>query len=250
MSCCNLLCAVIGILLVLRLQQDSPFPKTGSDPLAFITPEQIRNLKRPSLYIGLESIPRPVPPIPRSLVNFPQIIARVDARQTDLVFDDDPLRYMTNTGMVSPEERKVSTLFQFRAIDFGMETCELIIRFTTPEFKMNSYPLSLYRLEGNSTLNTKILSYNNRPTRTGHVGDIQVTSSGHSVQWNTTFACRWDELLLFELTCGGNEESPVKSQDARCEVEWWQGKKDKDPTNGTSTFLPFLLTLKFTDPRS
>ncbi|THU88471.1 hypothetical protein K435DRAFT_585599, partial [Dendrothele bispora CBS 962.96] len=162
---------------------------------------------------------------------FPQIIARVDARQTDLVFDDDPLRYMTNTGMVSPEERKVRVSNTFRAIDFGMESCELVIRFTTPEFKINSFPLSLYRLEGNSTLNTKILSHNNRPARTGHVGDIQVTPFGHSVQWNTTFACHWDELLLFELTCAGNDkESPTKSQDARCEVEWWQGKKDKDPT--------------------
>ncbi|THU88476.1 hypothetical protein K435DRAFT_679764 [Dendrothele bispora CBS 962.96] len=133
---------------------------------------------------------------------------------------------MTNMGMVSPEERKVhvsntvSTLFQFRAIDFGMESCEVMIRFTTPEFKINSFPLSLYR-------------------------DIQVTSSGQSVQWNTTFACHWDELLLFELTCAGNdEESPAKSQDAQCEVEWWQGKRDKHPINGASTFFALVACFK------
>ncbi|KAH7869186.1 uncharacterized protein C8R40DRAFT_1000153, partial [Lentinula edodes] len=91
--------------------------------------------RRPTPFIGFDDIIRPYPPIHRELINFPQIIQRVDREDVNLVYDDDPFAFMTRKGRVSPETQvveissKVSTIVQFRAIDYGMEHCELCINY-------------------------------------------------------------------------------------------------------------------------
>jgi len=63
------------------------------------------NLRRPSPFIGFDEISRPSPPTPRSLINYPMILALVNASNPGQVFDDDPKRHLTSTGSVSPEEK-------------------------------------------------------------------------------------------------------------------------------------------------
>jgi len=112
--CLILIC--INSVMVATHYLTGPDINSYQDPLSSLTPKQISSLRRPSPYIGLESIFRPAPLAPRTLVNFPQIIAQVDSSQRNFVFDDDPLRFMSQTGIVSPEERNVHVTNQVRYI--------------------------------------------------------------------------------------------------------------------------------------
>lgn len=97
------ICTALNLLLFLLPER----PSLCHDPLADISKEQLLTLRRPSPYIGLNEIKRVQPPVPASIVNYPQVVAQVDAIQRSRVFDDDPLRYMSHTGTVSPQERRI-----------------------------------------------------------------------------------------------------------------------------------------------
>jgi len=202
------------------------------DPLADISKEQLLTLRRPSPYIGLNEIKRVQPPVPASIVNYPQVVAQVDAVQRSRVFDDDPLRYMSQTGTVSPRESRirvapsVSTLVQFRTIDYGMELCELVLQFSS---RNNPAPfiLSVHRLSSTTLIDTKILSYSTRPTRITTVGNIKVQGT-EDVHWSRNFTCAWDELMTFELACSQEEEV----HGGGCSLVWWQNELDEEPNEG------------------
>ncbi|RDB25892.1 hypothetical protein Hypma_006348 [Hypsizygus marmoreus] len=230
-----LLCTAINALLAFS---PDPRPTVPScrDPLSALTKEEIRRLRRPSPFIGLANITRPSPPIPRSLINYPQVIAQVDREHKDLVFDDDPLRHMTHTGSVSPEGKQVratksiSTILQFRAIDFGMETCELKLRFPVHN-TTNPFMISLHRLAANTPLDTKTLSYRKRPSRITNIANIRVPVASESVvDWNGQYACQWDELLTFELGCFGSDRPGYEEQNEGCSLMWWQDQASEDPS--------------------
>ncbi|KAK0441322.1 hypothetical protein EV421DRAFT_1667209, partial [Armillaria borealis] len=104
----------------------------------------------------------------------------------------------------------VSTLAQFRAIDYGMERCEIHVR---PE----------------SPINTKKLSYANRPALVSTVAQIRVdpSSAKEEVHWWQRFGCPWDELFTFELACFDMERLGDGAED--CWVEWWQNREGEDP---------------------
>ncbi|KAK0473978.1 hypothetical protein IW261DRAFT_1656296 [Armillaria novae-zelandiae] len=137
---------------------------------------------------------------------------------------------MSRRGLVSPEERrvqttdKVSTLAQFRIIDYGMERCELHVRFpinsTTAASSGHPFLLTVNRLESEIPLNTKTLSYRTKPALVSTLAQIRV-------HWWKRFDCRWDELITFQLACFDTERLGDAMDD--CRVEWWQNREGKDP---------------------
>ncbi|KAK7036790.1 hypothetical protein VNI00_011456 [Paramarasmius palmivorus] len=205
------------------------------DPITSVTNENIHLLRRPSPFIGMDNITRPVPPVYREFVNFPQVIQQVDSEKPRFTFDDDPLRYMSSRGLVSPEERRVqvtdsvSTLFQFRTVDYGMEKCELHVHFpvnASTNSTSRPFLLSLHRLDSSLPLNTRTLSYSTKPRVTSTLTEIRVTpGSGQVVDWWQQFDCKWDQLLTFELAC----YAPDRLGGDSCWLEWWQERKGKDP---------------------
>ena len=68
---------------------------------------QLSQLRRPSPYIGLDKINRVPNTPPASIINYPHVIAQVDRLHQSRVFDDDPKRYLSRTGTVSPQTREV-----------------------------------------------------------------------------------------------------------------------------------------------
>lgn len=77
------------------------------DELASISRTQLGQLHRPSPYIGLSQIDRTNSTPPAPILNFPHVIAQVDKSRPTKVFDDDPLRYMSVSGTVSPQKHEV-----------------------------------------------------------------------------------------------------------------------------------------------
>jgi len=142
----------------------------------------------------------------------------------------------------------VSTVIQFRAIDWGMETCELQLVLPARAHVQTStrpFTLTLFRLKATSTslpLSARTLTYANRPARISKVAAIEVhpaswyTQAGEStsepgsttnlaedIRWHRNFVCASDELLTFEIGC---VPAPGEGQDRGCFAEWWQNRDD------------------------
>ncbi|KAK0493279.1 hypothetical protein EDD18DRAFT_1078458 [Armillaria luteobubalina] len=159
---------------------------------------------------------------------------------------------MSRRGLVSPEERrvqatdKVSTLAQFRAIDYGMERCEIHVRFpintTTAASSGRPFILSVNRLKSRIPIDTKKLSYASKPGLVSTISQIRVdpTRANEEVHWWQRFDCPWDELFTFELACFDVERLGDGGDD--CRVEWWQNREGKDPRSGMNNF-PFNTCL-------
>jgi len=191
-----------------------------------ITRQNIHHLRRPNQYIGFDEIPRPTPPVGRQLTTYPILLSLVDAASPDTVFDDHFAMKMVHSGTITPDDRRVSvtptmsTIIQFRAIDWGMETCELHLDF--PESfgqEGHSGSLALYRVNSTIPLDTSSLSYNTRPPRITKLGNIALGNG--IVTWHRKFNCAMDEVLSFELSCLPLVES---GGDSNCFVEWVQIK--------------------------
>lgn len=190
----------------------------------------IHTLRRPSQYIGFDSIPRPSPPIPRNFTNFPFAVAQIDAAETRKVFETDAKRYLSLSGTVYPDDKKVviaktiSTVVQFRAIDYGMEACE--VHITLPPARASPghvEAISLYRLESAIPLDLETLSHRTSPRRLGRIADIRAVL-GNETHWHRRMSCSIEEVLTFELACPHDI-----SVGTTCDLEWWQTKEESTP---------------------
>jgi hypothetical protein len=101
---------------------------------------------------------------------------------------------------------QVSTIVQFRTIDYGMESCALT--FTTPAPNANftaaptAFPLDIYILEAPSPLNPHTLSFTSRPPRAHLFATLPFSPSGNGNRLQSPrFACPPRALLTFEVTC-------------------------------------------------
>ncbi|OBZ67428.1 hypothetical protein A0H81_12746 [Grifola frondosa] len=205
-----------------------PLDRADLPTASRMTQKDIHHLRRPSQYIGLDEIARPSPPIPRQFDNYPILITQVDSAHREKVFDDDARAYMSRIGTITPEDRRVhvsntvSSIIQFRAIDYGMEFCELRLRMepgSSIAASMNTFMLNVYRLNATVPLDTTEVNYKTRPPRVAKVGVVEVNPTTETV-WHERFFCLLDEVLTFELTC-----TPAADEEG-CRAEWWQDKVD------------------------
>ncbi|KAF8067797.1 hypothetical protein FPV67DRAFT_1415931 [Lyophyllum atratum] len=185
----------------------------------------IHTLRRPSQYIGFDTIPRPSPPIPRNLTNFPFAVAQIDSAEARKVFETETKRYLSLSGTVYPDDKKViSTVVQFRAIDYGMEACDVHITLAPARASLGHVEaISLYRLESATPLDLETLSHRTSPRRLGRIADIQAVL-GSETHWHRKMSCSMEEVLTFELACP--HDIPVGTI---CDLEWWQTKEESTP---------------------
>lgn len=102
---CFALCAICTVvnLALSFLARDGP-----SLPVAPpVTRKNIHLLRRPSQFIRFDEIERPSPPAPKQFENYPILLAQIDSSDTSKVFPDDPRKYMSHVGTISPEDRRV-----------------------------------------------------------------------------------------------------------------------------------------------
>ncbi|KAJ7586817.1 hypothetical protein C8J56DRAFT_786753 [Mycena floridula] len=186
----------------------------------------IDSLRRPSQFIGLERYYQRLgaSPEPASFTNYPILLSPIDMTQPSRVFGNDPKSYISAIGTVAPEDRQVSTVVQFRALDFGMEICELQIitpNTTSINVLLPSGPIELYELKaGPKPLHEATLSWSSRPAR----GELLELISFHPrMTWRRRFSCLMDELFTFELSC------PVTAESKQCNLDWWQAQEHPSP---------------------
>ncbi|KAI0258332.1 hypothetical protein BC834DRAFT_835798 [Gloeopeniophorella convolvens] len=218
-------CTVINIYAALNTPSANG-ESVAATSLRSLSRKDISRLRRPSTFIGFDSIHRPSPPIPKQINTFPVILTQID-KTNPKVFDDNTARYLSTNGTVAVEKRRISTIMQFRAIDWGMEQCSL--QLIVPPLADasiippgRSFTLSLYRLNATHTIDGQSLSHSSRPSRVAKLADIHV-ASGEATNFQRNSSCMRDELMTFELACSRD------THDNDCMLQWWQDKENPTP---------------------
>lgn len=115
---------------------------------------------------------------------------------------------------------------QFRALDYGMEACELMVSLPAhhtardgateatgePSFVVSGLPITmrLWQLDMSFSLDEESISYRNQPRILRDIAEFSVTNLPMTFNYN--FTCKMEEVLTFKLGC----------QSPECHVEWWQ----------------------------
>ncbi|KAH9850943.1 hypothetical protein C2E23DRAFT_886981 [Lenzites betulinus] len=123
-------------------------------------------------------------------------------------------------GQMSPNERRlrvtndVHTVVQFRAIDFGMEDCRLVLtlpalgepleRGASLEMTPGSH-LAVYRLNAQGPIDVKTLSHRTKPPVQYKVATVEVDGKGGETEMYR-FPCPWSSLHVFEVVCAQGTE--------------------------------------------
>jgi hypothetical protein len=131
-------------------------------------------------------------------------------------------------GTLAPDEKHLRvdsdthTILQFRAIDFGMEKCELVIGLprgdeelegnSTFDFQ-DSSALDVYALHHPGPVDVRKLTWRSRPKRRDIVGTVTPTAGEETIiAW---FPCRTGSLHTFEVAC---------HDDSDCLVDVWSSQ--------------------------
>ncbi|KAF5381202.1 hypothetical protein D9757_007864 [Collybiopsis confluens] len=194
---------------------------------------EIPKLRRPSHFIGFDQITRVSPPSPAQFVNFPILVSQIDRSEPRKVFPVDSRRYQSIIGTINPDDRQVratkdvSTVVQFMAIDYAMEICELrlLLSLSTLPLSISPSPkpltLTLNRLDTNTNLDPRSLSFSSRPPTKAKLADIVVDRT-KGIDWTRRLPCSMHEVLTFELACSQSDFDSLEE----CGVEWWQDKQN------------------------
>ncbi|KAJ7585127.1 hypothetical protein C8J56DRAFT_829377 [Mycena floridula] len=193
----------------------------------------VASLRRPSQFIGLAPY---LNFSPTSFLSYPLVLSPVDETRPSVVLNNDPKRHLSSIGTISPEDRQlrvsrtISTVMQFRAMDFGMEICEL--QMMMPNASTNSLQylvlpsvqLELFQLKSlPRRLQEHSLSYSTRPVREKSLGRIEFQAG---MSWKYQFPCAMDELFTFELACPSDRKAAMEDT---CRLEWWQNQEHSSP---------------------
>lgn len=204
--------AILAVILYTRSAPLAPPTiKHGNTPNGF---------RRPSQYINLDRIKHvhSFPPI----TNFPDIVLQVDLIDTKRVMREDHRTLHTDTGTIYTDDRhvlitrEVSTVIQFRHLDFGMEHCKMITAAPTyhPANKNISGVIDVWLLDTSTEISRQMThSWTSAPKRHRLLDSLTVNHSMSSV---LQFDCHSNEFTTLEFSCQSTSE---------CDVDFWQDKR-------------------------
>ncbi|KAF7305434.1 hypothetical protein HMN09_00796000 [Mycena chlorophos] len=209
--------AVLSIAL--NLLNLRPVPETSKAP-------NPTKLKYPNPYIGLEHavLPTDIPPA-KPILNTPLLLAQVNRSAPAQVYPQTP-KWDSTFGMIYSEDREVvvdsevSTIAQFRALDFGMESCVLTLEIPSPNIadaEGLSLPYKAVTIAPTATLSLEIytlaasddpiipatLSWKTRPERVNLLSTftfnaLQTEKDGALLR-SDAFDCPARSVLTFEM---------------------------------------------------
>jgi len=190
----------------------------------------VSTLDRPSVYVGLDKVkwsPERLQSIP-DVHNFPSLITQVSNSYPDKVFPMDARRSLNDRGTSKDEQQvlitaDVSTVVQFRILDYEMERCavtfeipdadEIRNRHTDINLDMGGITkVQVWELDTNRELDARAVNKRSLPPRKTLVDTLQL-KMGNATS-TTEFPCKARTLHTYELTCEAED----------CRVMFWQDK--------------------------
>lgn len=207
-------------------------------------------LRRPSQYIGLDKI-KPAHDFP-PIINFPEIVLQVHLNDSRRIMKEDHRMLRTNTGTVYSDDRhihvtdwvrllfllfatalltsveQVSSIIQFRHLDYAMERCSL--NAVIPEYvengSSNGNMIDIWLLDTSVEISRQLShSWASAPKRRRRLTSLTLTSSS-AVSYD--FHCPSNEFTTLELSCPSFPNRP-------CHVDFWQDRR-RVPIGGSLHF--------------
>lgn len=88
-----------------------------------------------------------------------------------------------------------------------------------------SRPLTVYRLNSTTPIDSRKLSAASKPSRYAKVAEVDFVQddTSDSFVWHRKFSCAEEEVLTFEIGCG------ITTRGDACDMEWWQDKEHPNP---------------------
>ncbi|KAH8101222.1 hypothetical protein BXZ70DRAFT_117463 [Cristinia sonorae] len=163
-------------------------------------------LKRPNPFVGLDHLPPPKDA--HTITIFPVEISQINSAAPGRAYSEDPARLAEIGGLIAPGEKevkitsKVSTIFQFRTVDFRMENCELAVsipNFTNFTLSPGENLVDIWTSAADAPLDVKKLTWETRPARKAKIQTISMT---HGINYNYSFPCPADNIFVFEFSAG------------------------------------------------
>ncbi|TFK86959.1 hypothetical protein K466DRAFT_586786 [Polyporus arcularius HHB13444] len=155
--------------------------------------------------------------------NIPRVVAQVfPGRPKELAPVGEHDLFNKAFGTLSPHEKhlqvspSVHTIAQFRALDFGMEECSLVIQLPGNGDRIESKepflfdPLStldVFRLDAPKPLDVRKLSYTTRPPTKEKIATVTPRAGEETPV--TRFPCVWGSLHTFEVACSSASDCLV-----------------------------------------
>ncbi|KAI0649023.1 hypothetical protein C8Q79DRAFT_487874 [Trametes meyenii] len=209
-------------------------------PLQFAPPTvYAQSPFRPNPYVNLDKVPfssgtmREFPPI----VNFPQVVLQFDSLDVSREMREDERGKDTIFGAVYPDDRhvlvskQVSTVVQFRNLDYAMERCILNISLPVgnPDFNPDisvseSSQVDVWILDNAAELAQDIRgTLGGAPSRRTLLATLPFPTSGG---WRRSpeFHCPSGAFTTLELSCS-------IAYNTDCQVDFWQDRRAK-PVGG------------------
>lgn len=94
-------CTVINIATTFFVLPPSP-TKPQRAPGSY-TPAEVRVMRRPNQYIGLEKITRIEPPKHYEVTNYPLVMLPIDSAHPHKAHESDPKKHASQVGTITPE---------------------------------------------------------------------------------------------------------------------------------------------------
>ncbi|KAF7290732.1 hypothetical protein MIND_01313900 [Mycena indigotica] len=219
--------SVLSILLNFLHFSAASAPR-GQSPLKLVYPNP---------YIGLDSavLPSGLPPA-KPILNWPLLIAQVNRSDPHTVYLQNP-KWDSSFGMIYDEQREfevstdVSTILQFRTLDFGMTRCVLTLEIpSAANADANDLPrknvliapqsvmLTVNTLATDASLPPETLSWAtasrlHRIKRLTSFGIASLAAREGVVLQSAPFVCAERSLLTVEVTLDGKDGQVKFTQD-------------------------------------
>ena len=167
-----------------------------------------------------------------SITNYPHVLTQISSREPNKIWPDDSAKHLIIAfGTVSPDTRRfhvekgISSIAQFRIVDFGMERCHLELNLSQLKIENSnwSWPtpeLSVWSLEAPNTqfIDVRTLSWNSRPHRIKKITSWSLVSG--EIFTSDDFDCPWGTRPAFELEC----------ESIGCLVDFWSSPLEESPS--------------------
>ncbi|KAJ7587158.1 hypothetical protein C8J56DRAFT_786960 [Mycena floridula] len=233
------ICACIGtitssILSIIVFSYD--YSASLRVPSSWGTESNNLPLRRPSPYINLNRVPinSSSAPLP-SIFSFAHVVLQFQNSDPLRALKEDSRWYPSDVGEIYPDDRhflvseQISTVMQFRNLDYGMEKCHL--NPTVPDANSTSFQSSIdidllseidvWMLDSSQEISKATRS---SPPRRSHFAKIDF-SAAHNYK-SIEFRCPSNSFTTFEFTCS--------STVSNCHVEFWQ--RESEHANGTHLY--------------
>ncbi|THU78138.1 hypothetical protein K435DRAFT_737865 [Dendrothele bispora CBS 962.96] len=172
-------------------------------------------------YIGFDKLysdlNRPKVPQHAPVINLPRASAQISSAEPTKVFPQWTEFIVESNGLVPRyainlhATTQISTIVQFRVIDYGMEDCELVLKvppnsqpnstkWVSTDFRSEKVAqVDVWSLSTEVQLDFRSLSWTTRPKRSSHVGRLDGSTGNNQII--SRFHCPWGSYHTFEFSC-------------------------------------------------